>query len=131
MSKKFEQLKSVSLKDLSNNRWDSMFGNYSFAYSDHSHAWFNRAHKFWPTPEKPPETSPEMTFLLTNNPPDAKNDSFSGSYLTLVTGNVLADNGSGADSDPDLDTLSVVESSVISTNGRTVTLSSDGKFYYM
>lgn len=50
--------------------------------------------------------------------------------ILTVTGNLLSDNGSGADTDPDSNPLSIVETSVTSQAGRTVTLASNGQFSY-
>ncbi len=68
---------------------------------------------------------------LLNSAPVAEDDAVSANYgTTPITGNVFADNGSGTDSDSDSDPLSVVETSVISAAGVTVSLSSNGNFSY-
>ena len=79
------------------------------------------------------EFSDNSTFDLTsllNTPPDAKDDVVTAVYGQPVTGNVLTDNGSGADSDSDGDVLSVVETVVNSAAGFVVSLSPDGSFTY-
>jgi len=64
-----------------------------------------------------------------NTAPIAQDDSFSGNQDATITGNVLADNGNGVDSDPDGDTLSVTADTISTTNGS-VTISSNGDFTY-
>ena len=75
------------------------------------------------------------TVTLTVNPvndaPVAVDDAFSGDEDTQIVGNVLADNGNGADSDvDDGDSLSVVAEVITTANGGTVTLLADGSFTY-
>ena len=65
----------------------------------------------------------------TNQDPTARDDSFSGDQDTVITGNVLADNGNGADSDPDGDTLTVVAGTITTAHG-TLILQSNGDFTY-
>ncbi|SER06556.1 VCBS repeat-containing protein [Nitrosomonas sp. Nm51] len=66
-----------------------------------------------------------------NNPPVAQDDAFATDEDTSVSGNVLVDNGNGADSDPDGDTLSVSSTGVIATAlGASVTVNADGTFDY-
>jgi Ca2+-binding RTX toxin-like protein len=73
----------------------------------------------------------DLTSLLTgNSPPVAQDDSFNAAYGQAINGNVLADNGSGADSDPDNDALSVVESSVTTANGFSIALAPTGGFTF-
>ena len=58
-------------------------------------------------------------------------DDFVSEKNDEVTGNVLADNGNGADFDPNGDTITVVaEASSPTAQGGTVTLNSDGSFVY-
>ena len=66
-----------------------------------------------------------------NSPPQALNDSFTGTEDTPVTGNVLADNGNGADSDPENHTLSVIAGTFTTAQGGSVTISTDGGFDYV
>lgn len=66
----------------------------------------------------------------TNHAPDARNDDFSAFYGALISGNLLANNGSGADSDPDNNPLHVVESSIVTASGVTVSISANGNFTY-
>lgn len=82
------------------------------------------------------EFSGGSTFDLAAMPPPnvapvAADDSIAAEYgVSPITGNVLADNGNGADHDADGDALAVVETSVVSVEGRTVTLSAAGDFSY-
>ncbi len=69
---------------------------------------------------------PDMTPV--NNPPNARNDALATPQDTPVSGNVLSDNGSGADDDPDGDALTTALNTN-STNGA-VTLGADGAFTY-
>ncbi len=64
-----------------------------------------------------------------NNAPVAFDDAVSGDEDTPITGNVLADNGAGADYDFEGDPLSVV-AEVISTANGTVDLAANGSFTY-
>ncbi len=66
----------------------------------------------------------------TNHAPDAKNDDFSALYGAVISGSVLANNGFGADSDSDNDPLQVVQSSVVTAQGVTVSISANGNFTY-
>ena len=66
----------------------------------------------------------DLTSLL-NKLPVANNDAFFGDEDTAITGNVLSN-----DSDPDGDTLNVVAETIITVNGGTVELLSDGAFTY-
>ena len=61
--------------------------------------------------------------------PEAKDDLFSGDQDLIITGNVLTDNGNGADSDPDSDPLSVLAGTYVTAHGS-VTLASNGDFTY-
>ncbi len=73
-----------------------------------------------------------------NNPPIAMNDAFSTGEGARVEGDVLTDNGFGADSDPDGDALTVTSfaggtaagGSATLASGATVTMISDGSFTY-
>lgn len=65
-----------------------------------------------------------------NDDPVAKDDSFSGFRNANIVGNVLADNGMGADLDIDGDTLSVEAGTFLTEMGGSVTLNSDGSFTY-
>jgi Ca2+-binding RTX toxin-like protein len=65
-----------------------------------------------------------------NQAPVAQDDAFTGTENVDVTGNVLADNGNGADSDADGDTLSVTEDVLTTAQGGTVTLLANGDFTY-
>jgi len=75
-----------------------------------------------------------------NSAPVASNDAVSTDEDTTLTGDVLADNGSGADSDVDAgDTLSVIEvngvgasvgSQITLASGATLTVNANGAFSY-
>lgn len=71
-----------------------------------------------------------------NTPPVAQDDSFTTSETSVVTGNLLSDNGNGADSDPDGDTLDVISVAGADTgpvalvSGAIVTFAADGSFSY-
>ncbi|MFN7113323.1 MAG: Ig-like domain-containing protein [Alphaproteobacteria bacterium] len=67
-----------------------------------------------------------VTPASANQPPQAQPDTFTGFYEDFIAGNVLAN-----DSDPDNDALTVVETSVTTANGVTVTLSANGNFTYV
>ncbi len=57
-------------------------------------------------------------------------DSFNGLEDEILTGNVLADNGSGADSDADGDALMVTAQTIVTAAGATVVLLESGDFTY-
>ncbi len=71
-------------------------------------------------------TSFDLTTLLV---PVAQDDVFTADQDTIVTGNVLVDNGNGADSDSDGGILSVVAGTFATTNGS-VTILANGDFTY-
>ncbi|QQG36623.1 MAG: cadherin-like domain-containing protein [Micavibrio aeruginosavorus] len=60
--------------------------------------------------------------------PVAQDDNISGVYGAISNGNLFADNGAGADFDADGDTLSIAQSSVVSSTGITIQLNAYG-FY--
>ncbi|MGV6853218.1 MAG: proprotein convertase P-domain-containing protein [bacterium] len=71
--------------------------------------------------------------------PVAANDSLTTDEDTILSGNVLLDNGNGADFDPDMDTLTIIEMNGSSVNvgmqsvlpsQALVTLNSDGTLVY-
>ncbi len=66
----------------------------------------------------------------TNNPPVAADDAFVLDEDTVDSGNVLADNGNGADSDVDGNPLSVTPGSFITTQGGTFDVDALGDFTY-
>jgi VCBS repeat-containing protein len=74
-----------------------------------------------------------------NDPPQARDDSFGVAIGAALSGDVLADNGSGPDSDIDGDPLSVIAlngapgdlgAPVLLASGARVTLNGDGTFSY-
>ena len=67
---------------------------------------------------------------FSSHAPIAADDAFTGAEDTEITGNVLADNGAGADSDPDGDVLSVIAGTFATTQGGSVAIASDGSFTY-
>ncbi|WP_417525568.1 beta strand repeat-containing protein, partial [Marinovum sp.] len=81
-----------------------------------------------------------VTVTGVNDAPDAEDDAFSVSELGVLNGNVLADNGNGADSDPDLNDLPVVtevngaaadvNSTITLASGANLTLNASGTFTY-
>ncbi|MBK9081556.1 MAG: DUF4347 domain-containing protein [Rhizobiales bacterium] len=80
-------------------------------------------------------TSQTFTWTVTNPAPAAQDDAFAASENTVASGNVLVDNGSGADADPDGDALTVsavngvagnVGSAVAGGNGGSFTIGADG-----
>ncbi|MDD9899351.1 MAG: tandem-95 repeat protein [Alphaproteobacteria bacterium] len=76
------------------------------------------------------DTGTATVSVSNNTPPVALDDSFTPAYATTLTGNLLADNGSGADSDADSDPLSVVETAIVTAYGNNVSVSSNGDFTY-
>ncbi len=71
-----------------------------------------------------------LSVASVNDGPVAKDDSFSLQRGKTVAGSVLANNGAGADSDVDGDTLSVTPQILTTANGGTVNLNADGTFSY-
>lgn len=70
-----------------------------------------------------------LTVNSVNDAPLASDDSFSGTEDSVVTGNLLVNNGSGADSDSDGGTLSVTAGTFATANGS-VTITANGDFTY-
>ena len=78
-------------------------------------------------------TEQTFTYRVTNLPPVARDDAFTVlEDGVLNTGNVLGDNGSGADADtaPDADALSVDTTPVSGPANGTLTLNTNGTFTY-
>ena len=69
-----------------------------------------------------------ITVDAVNQAPTANDDALAGDEDNDITGNVLDDNGSGADSDPDGGTLSTTL--LTSTANGTLSLNPDGSFTY-
>lgn len=63
-----------------------------------------------------------------NDVPVAQDDAFSFAFGDVVTGSVFDDNGAGADSDADGESLGVVESTVMTAGGYEVTFGLGGNF---
>ena len=69
--------------------------------------------------------------VVTDPPPIANLDEFRTDEDSSVNGNVLVDNGNGADSDGDGDELTIANSGTFATErGASVTLNADGSFSY-
>ncbi len=64
-----------------------------------------------------------------NRTPDAFNDEFISIQDSVIIGNLMDDNGNGADSDPDSDQLQV-SAGTYSTENGTITISNTGDFSY-
>jgi hypothetical protein len=71
-----------------------------------------------------------ITVTAVNDAPVAADDAISGDEDTDITGDVLADNGSGSDSDVDGDTLTVSATLVTNVVNGALTLNTDGTFTY-
>ena len=63
--------------------------------------------------------------------PVALDDSFTVTYGVFLYPNLLIDNGNGADYSPGAGTISVIETSVLSSSGKTVYLKPDGSFNFL
>jgi VCBS repeat-containing protein len=85
--------------------------------------------------------TPSVTTTIVDdeNPPVAQDDAETTDQDTIVTDNVLADNGNGADSDPDSDPLTVAEvngavftpgTPIGLTSGAEVTMQPNGTYVY-
>lgn len=72
-----------------------------------------------------------LAIAAVNDDPVATSDSFAGFMDAVVSGNVLADNGNGVDSDVDGDVLTVQTGTFSTAQGGTVTLNADGTFIYL
>lgn len=71
-----------------------------------------------------------LAIAAADDVPIARDDHFSATHGQPIFGNVLANNGSGADSDADNDPLTVVAAVVVTGNGGQVVLNADGSFSY-
>jgi Ca2+-binding RTX toxin-like protein len=67
---------------------------------------------------------------LSNRAPMAFDDIFANGYNAALLGNLLADNGLGADIDPDDDEIAVVAGSYTTVHGGTVVIANNGDFTY-
>ncbi len=67
---------------------------------------------------------------VVNTPPIAKDDVFTGQEDDALSGNVLIDNGLGADTDPDGHPLSVLAQNITTLAGGSVALLGNGGFIY-
>jgi uncharacterized repeat protein (TIGR01451 family) len=65
-----------------------------------------------------------------NLPPLAFDDSFTTSFQTAISGNILSNNGNGPDNDPDGTTITVNTTPVSAPANGSVILSSNGNFSY-
>lgn len=68
--------------------------------------------------------------VLTSNAPIAQDDTFTGNEDNIITGNLLADNGNGADADYSATGLTTIAQTLGTTFGGTVTILTDGSFTY-
>ena len=71
-----------------------------------------------------------ITVAAVNDAPDARADSFSTSEGTQLGGNVLSNNGSGADSDVDGNSLTVNTTPVSGVSNGVLVLNANGSFSY-
>ena len=71
-----------------------------------------------------------ITVNAVNDAPVAADDDVSGNEDTVITGDVLADNGSGVDSDVDGDALTVATTPVTDVANGTLVLNANGTFSY-
>ncbi|MGL4637889.1 MAG: Ig-like domain-containing protein [Beijerinckiaceae bacterium] len=84
-------------------------------------------------------TTRSFDWSISNPAPDARNDAISAGPNTSTSGSLFVSNGSGADSDPDGDTIVVGEVAglgsnvgvpVVGSNGGTFTINSDGSYTF-
>ena len=71
-----------------------------------------------------------VTLDVVNHAPLAQTDTFHLGYRASVSGNLLASNGQGADSDPDGDAISVVAGRFVSDKGSVLTVDASGHFSF-
>ncbi len=71
-----------------------------------------------------------ITINITPDTPDAKNGSFTLNENSVLMGNVLADNGNGATTDPDGDLVGAQTGTFATAHGGTVEISGNGDFTY-
>ncbi len=71
-----------------------------------------------------------LNVTAVNDGPTAQNDSFVVTKNIDLTGDLLADNGNGADSDIETLVLSAQVETITTANGATVTINADGTFTY-
>ncbi|MGB3405585.1 MAG: Ig-like domain-containing protein [Microcoleaceae cyanobacterium] len=85
------------------------------------------------------EATVTVTIAGENSPPVAENDTVSTDANTVLTGNVLTDNGNGEDSDPDGNDITVnqingetvnIGQPIVLESGAEITLNPDGTFSY-
>ncbi len=83
--------------------------------------------------------SAEVSFTISNPAPTAQDDSLATSEDAVLSGSLLADNGSGADVDPDGDVITISEVNGIALvsgaamtlpSGAIVTVNADGSYDY-
>ncbi|SFU17467.1 Ig-like domain-containing protein [Mesorhizobium sp. YR577] len=86
------------------------------------------------------QTSRNFTWAVLNPAPVARNDALATTENTALGGSVFADNGNGADSDPDGDPIVVsavggsaagVGAAVTGSNGGTFTINADGIYSFV
>ncbi|WP_306224535.1 Ig-like domain-containing protein [Bosea beijingensis] len=85
-------------------------------------------------------TSRSFTWTVTNPSPIARNDALATTENANISGSVFADHGSGADSDPDGDPITVsavngvagaVGTAVTGTNGGSFTIAANGSYSFV
>ena len=82
-------------------------------------------------------TYAEALAILDDSNPDARDDAFTLDEGATVTGNLFADNGNGADSDPDGLAFSIIgvdgaaPGTFTTASGASVTVASDGSFTFV
>ncbi len=68
--------------------------------------------------------------ITANSNPVAHEDDFAGQQGQTVQGNLLANNGHGAASDPDGDAVTAVAATLTTAHGGTAVINADGTFTY-
>ena len=71
-----------------------------------------------------------VTLNVVNHAPVVALDRFDLAYRGSVSGNLMVNNGDGADSDPDGDAISVVAGQFVTARGSVLTVSADGHFHF-
>ncbi len=104
-------------------------GDGSFVYTPNA-GYFGADSFNWAVQDGQGGSATGSVAISLNAPPVAQEDDFTGTRNAAISGNVLADNGHGADSDVDGGMLSVTAAVIATAAGGTVNLSADGTFTY-